>query len=123
MLTRYLLPVLAVVAMAFAVHQMTKAQQKPPPAAPPVEPAKSPYAHQLAGSGIVEPETENISVGTHVPGIVDRVFVKVGQVVRSGHPLFRLDDRALRAELAIREATLANTEAALQDEGRLAETL
>ncbi|OWK47453.1 hypothetical protein FRUB_01152 [Fimbriiglobus ruber] len=108
------MPVLAVVALVFAVIQMTKAQQKAPPAAPPVEPAKSPYANQLAGSGIVEPETENISIGTHVPGIVDRVFVKVGQIVRPGQPLFRLDDRALSAELAIREATLANSQASLE---------
>jgi multidrug resistance efflux pump len=114
MMTRYLLPVLAVVAAVFAVIQMSKAQQKPPPAAPPVEPAKSPYASQLAGAGIVEPETENIAIGSHVPGIVDRVYVKVGESVRTGQPLFRLDERQLRAELAYRAANLASARASLE---------
>ncbi len=113
MLTRYLLPILGVVAFVFAVRQMTAAQQTAPPTAPPVEPAKSPFAKQLAGSGIVEPETENISIGTHVPGIVERTLVKVGDGVRPGQPLFRLDDRQLKAELAVRRAVLESAQSAL----------
>ncbi len=113
MITRYLLPILGVVAFAFAVKQMTAAQQKAPPATPPVEPAKSPFAKQLAGSGIVEPETENLSIGTHLPGIVEQVQVKVGDTVRPGQPLFRLDERQLRAELAVRTAFVESAQAAL----------
>jgi HlyD family secretion protein len=48
-----------------------------------------------------------------VPGVVVEVMVKVGQKVRAGDPLFRLDDRQLRAELAIRQAMLADAEAQL----------
>jgi HlyD family secretion protein len=114
MLTRYLLPLIGIVAFAFAVKQMTAAQQKTPPAVPPVEPAKSPFARQLAGSGIIEPETENISIGTHLPGVVEQVHVKVGDMVRPGMPLFRLDDRQLNAELVVRKATLENARAALE---------
>jgi multidrug resistance efflux pump len=114
MLTRYLLPLLAAAALGFALLQMSKAQQKPPPAAPPVEPATSPFGTQLAGAGIVEPETENITVGSHVPGVVDEVFVKVGDTVKPGTPLFRLDDRHLKAELETRVAAQANAEAMLR---------
>jgi HlyD family secretion protein len=117
--TRYLLPAAAAAALGFAVLQMAKAQQKPPPAAPPVEPARSPFKGQLAGAGLVEPETENIAVGTHLPGVVERVLVRVGDTVRSGDPLFRLDDRHLKAELDIREANLANARAALDKLGRM----
>lgn len=113
MLTRYLLPLIGVVAFAFAVRQMSQAQQKSPPAKPPVEPAKSPFAKQLAGSGIVEPETENIAIGTHLPGIVERVHVKVGDMVRPGMPLFRLDDRQLKSELAVRKASFESAQATL----------
>ncbi|MGL6094664.1 MAG: HlyD family secretion protein [Fimbriiglobus sp.] len=119
MFTRYLLPFAAVVALGFAVVQMTNAQQKPPPAVPPVEPAKSPFANQLAGAGIVEPDTENIAIGSHLPGIVERVFVKVGDAVRPGDPLFRLDDRQLKAELEIRTANVANAKAALEKLNRM----
>lgn len=114
MLTRYLLPILGVIAFGFAIKQMTAAQQKHPPATPPVEPAKSPFAKQLAGSGIVEPETENISIGTHLPGIVEQVHVKVGDTVRPGMPLFRLDDRQLQAELEVRKAAVVSAQATLE---------
>jgi multidrug efflux pump subunit AcrA (membrane-fusion protein) len=79
-----------------------------------VEPARSPFTAQLAGAGLVEPETENISIGTHLPGVVERVFVKVGHTVHPGQPLFRLDDRNLKAELEVRLANLANAEAMLE---------
>ncbi len=113
MLTRYGLPLLAVGMFVFAAIQMTNAQQQKPPAVPPVQPAKSPFLNQLAGSGIVEPETENLSIGTHLPGIVNEVFVKVGDMVRPGMPLFRLDERQLRAELDVRVANLGSAQAML----------
>ncbi|HVL14354.1 MAG TPA: biotin/lipoyl-binding protein [Gemmata sp.] len=111
MLTRYLLPLLAVASFTFAVIQMTKAQQVPPPASPPVDPGRSPFGRQVAGSAIVEPETENIAVGSHLPGVVKAVHVRVGQRVKAGNPLFELDDRQLRAELAARRATLESERA------------
>ncbi|MGL6073033.1 MAG: HlyD family secretion protein [Fimbriiglobus sp.] len=111
MLTRVALPLVAIAMLAFAGYQMTLAQQKAPPSALPIEPAKSPFTTQLAGAGIVEPESENISVGTNVPGIVDEVMVKVGMQIKAGDPIFRLDERALKAELQLREAKLASAEA------------
>ncbi len=114
MITRYILPLISVAALAFAAVQVSRAQQKSPPASPPVEPAKSPYESALAGAGIVEPETENISIGTHVAGVVEQVFVRVGDKLRPGDPLFRIDDRHLKAELAIREAAVLSARASLE---------
>ena len=90
MVARILLPLVALATLTFAALQVVKAQQKPPPGAPPVEPAKSPYTTAVAGAGLVEPETENLSIGTHVPGVVERVLVRVGDAVKPGVPLFRL---------------------------------
>lgn len=114
MFTRYALPALAVVSFSFAVLQMSKAQQKPPPVSPPVEPAQAPYRTAVSGAGLVEPETENISVGSNLPGVVKAVHVRVGQEVKPGEPLFELDDRQLLAELAVRRATLASAKASHQ---------
>lgn len=111
MLTRYLLPGLAVTSFTFALLQMTKAQQKPPPASPPVEPSQSPYGKTVSGAGIVEPETENIAIGTHLPGIVKAVRVRVDDRVKVGDTLFELDDRQLLAERDVRVATLASARA------------
>lgn len=104
MLTRYLLPAIAVASFSFALLQMTRAQQTPPPVSPPVEPGKSPFGKQVAGAGIVEPETENISVGTHVAGVVKAVYVRVDDRIKAGDLLFDLDDRQMSAELAVRQA-------------------
>ena len=114
MLKRYGLPAFAVIAAAFALTQMLKAQQKHTPATPPVEPAHTPFKEPLAGAGIVEPETENIAIGTPVPGLVTRVQVKVGDIVRPGSPLFKLDDRQMKAELEARIAHLSSAEATLE---------
>src|SRR5260221_9559163 len=46
-----------------------------------------------SGSGVVEPWTENIAIGTHVAGVVQEVLVEVGQEVVKGAPLFRIDER------------------------------
>lgn len=113
MFTRYVLPALAVLTLGFATFQVVRAQQKPEPPASPIEPGKSPYVKQLAGAGIVEPETENIAVGSFTPGVVDKVLVKVGQTVKPGEALFQLDDRTQRAELQVRQALLASAESSL----------
>lgn len=104
MLTRYVLPLIAVVSFSFAIIQMTKAQQKPTPASPPVDPGKSQFSRQVAGAGIVEPETENITIGTHIPGVVKAVHVRVDDRITAGAKLFDLDDRQMVAELAVRQA-------------------
>jgi multidrug resistance efflux pump len=114
MLGKYLLPLLAALALTFAVFQVVLAQQKPPPASPPVEPAHNPYARAVSGAGVVEPKSENISVGAFVPGVVTKVRVRVGDRVTAGQPLFELDPRQMEAELGVRKAALAAAEAQLQ---------
>lgn len=100
------LPLLSLAMLAFAVKHVVTANQVEPKPAPPIEPARSPYKFALAGSGVVEPRTENISIGSHLPGVVAKVHVSVGQQVRVGEPLFELDDRQLRAELSVRRSNL-----------------
>src|SRR6476659_8107989 len=95
------LPAVAVGMLAFAVLHVVKAQQEPPNPPPPVEPARSPFGKTVAGAGIVEAETGNIAVGSPLPGVVLEVYVPVergGQRVTKGDPLFRVDDRPLRAQ-------------------------
>jgi multidrug resistance efflux pump len=71
-----------------------------------VAPAVNPYADAIAAAGIVEAQTENIAVGSATSGVVVEVMVKVGDDVRPGTPLFRLDDRQLRGDLAVRKAAV-----------------
>jgi len=66
----------------------------------------SPYSHTVAAVGLVEASTENIAIGTPLSDVVTEVLVTVGQAVKAGDPLFRLDDRQRKADLASRQANL-----------------
>jgi multidrug resistance efflux pump len=113
MITRYGLPLLAAGLLAAALVYVLGASKPQAPPPPPEAPPRNPYVHAVAGTGIVEPQTENIAVGTNVPGVVVEVFVHVQQKVKAGERLFRLDDRELRATLAMREAVKKQAEAEL----------
>ena len=108
-LTQYLLPLVAMAMLGFAFWYVAKTRpvtRNPPP---PIMPARSPYAATLAAAGIVEAQTENISVGSATPGVVVQVLVKVGDEVKAGQPLFRLDDRQLQGELAVKRAMVSQS--------------
>jgi len=109
MIRKYLLPVLAIAGLAFAIWTAIQGAKTQPPAIPVSDPPRSPFPKKISGSGIVEASTRNISIGSHVPGIVARVFVTVGKRVKPGDPLFVLDDRKQQAELAVKEAALKET--------------
>jgi multidrug resistance efflux pump len=64
----------------------------------------------------VESRSENIAIGSALPGVVLEVYVpvdEVGKQVQAGDPLFRVDDRQLKARLAFQQANLAAAEARL----------
>lgn len=109
----FFLPVIAVVAFCFMGWHLWQTNRAQPPVDPPVEPSHSPYIQTIAGAGVIEPASENISVAAVVPGIVTQVAVKVGQRVEAGEILFRLDDRQRMADLAIAKSRLAQAVAGL----------
>jgi len=112
----WLLPVLAVGLFTFALLHVVKAQQHPPLLTPPLPPPRTPFGLTVAGAGIVEASTENIAIGSALPGVVVEVFVpvdKVGAQVKAGDPLFRVDDRQLKATLRYQEASLQAAQAQL----------
>lgn len=113
LLARIGLPVAALALLAFAVVHVAKSANLPQKPAPVVAPPRNPFPHTVAGAGMVEPETENISIGSSVPGVVVAVLAKVGQHVYAGGELFRLDDRQLKAELKWRESAAAAAQAEL----------
>jgi RND family efflux transporter MFP subunit len=97
--------------------------KKPDPVAPPlVEPATAPYQTAIGARGIVESLGENVHISPLVSGVVEEVFVKVGDQVKKGDPLFRVDSRAARAAVASREAEIPVLTARLAEaEANLAE--
>jgi multidrug efflux pump subunit AcrA (membrane-fusion protein) len=129
-LGKYLLPLFALGMLVFAIFHVVQAQQKPPKPPPPLEPARTPFGRTVAGAGIVEARSQNIAVGSAVPGVVLKVWspeelylparsnlmpweALIGQHVKQNDPLFRVDDRQYKAMLVFHEANLAAAKAQL----------
>jgi multidrug resistance efflux pump len=113
MILKYFLPVLALCGLAFGLWTVKNGAIPSAVAAPAAAPAEAPFAETIAGSGIVEARSQNIAIGSPVAGVVVDVPVAIGQRVRRGDVLFRIDDRDRRAELLVREAALAAARADL----------
>ncbi len=111
MFTKYVLPAVAIAGVIFAIIFVHNGAAATPAAPPVAEPARAPYAAYVAGAGIVESSTENIAVGTPVAGVVTEIDHKIGDKVRAGEPLFRIDSRDLEAELLVRRALLESAKA------------
>jgi HlyD family secretion protein len=115
MFRKYILPLVALAGVAFAIFTVVKGDKTPPSAPPVSESPPSPYHASVAGSGIVEASTENISIGTQIAGIVSNIFVQIGSNVKAGDPLFTIDERPIRAELTTRHAAVQVAEAQFAD--------
>jgi HlyD family secretion protein len=114
MVTRIVLPILAVAGVVFAINSIVEARRPEQVSQAIVEPPTRPDSvKMIAGSGLVEARRENIPIGVNIPGVVTEVFVKKGENVKSGAPLFRTDDREFKSMLAVREAELAAAKAQL----------
>jgi HlyD family secretion protein len=127
---KFVLPLFAVGMLIFAIIHVVQAQQKPPKPPPPVEPARTPFGRTVAGAGIVEARSQNIAIGSALPGLILKVWspeelglpakpgltpweALIGQHVKKDMPLFRVDDRQLQSMLEFHKANLASAEAQL----------
>jgi HlyD family secretion protein len=106
MFRKFLLPLLALLGIGGAVFVLLKSTPPPAVSAPLSEPAPAPFAAYVSGSGLIESPTTNVAVATAASGIVVAVDVKVGQQVRRGQSLFRLDDKSKLAEIARQRAAI-----------------
>jgi len=70
-------------------------------------------APQIGAVGLVEPSSQEISIGTDISGTVSKVFAVPGVKVSKGDPLFALDSRLAEAVVAQRRRDLAAAEARL----------
>ena len=68
--TKYLLPLVAGGLLIFAVVFVRGQGQTTEPARPAIAPPQTPFAHTVAGAGLVEAETENIAIGSPTSGAV-----------------------------------------------------
>ncbi len=104
---RLFLPAIGALAAIWATYSIARTTPRRESTDPPSPPPVSEYPSTVAAVGLVEPSTESISVGTPLSGVVTAVHVTAGEKVRKGDPLFELDVRQLRADLAVKKRSLA----------------
>jgi HlyD family secretion protein len=113
MIRKYVLPFLAVIGVAVAIAMVIQGNRTAPVVQPFVQSASTPFSSYVFGPGIVEASTENISIGAPVSGIVTAIYVKWGDRVKTGDPLFKVDPRDLEAQLPPAKAKVKEVEAQL----------
>jgi HlyD family secretion protein len=111
---RFLLPVIGILAALWAGYSVARTRPRRHSTSPPAPPPISDFRRTVAAVGLVEANSENIAIGTPLAGVVTQVFVSVGQSVKTGDPLFVLDTRQLRADLAIQRGTLATRKSSVK---------
>jgi multidrug resistance efflux pump len=95
------------VSLAFRKPLVYAAQEKEPP-------VRNPFEKGFAGAGLIEPASEAIIIGVAEPGQVSNVWIKKGQLVKKGDPLFKTDTRALENQLIVLEADVKSAQAELE---------
>jgi RND family efflux transporter MFP subunit len=107
----YLASALALVLLACGNAGETRRPARPPALVGATAAAAADFAPRLLALGTVTP-LQSVAVRPRVDGQITRILFREGDSVRAGQPLFGLDDRAARAELAQARATLASARAA-----------
>jgi len=106
-------PLIAAIAFVFAVGAVIAMKPVRHAELPPSPPPVAKFESAVGAVGLVEANTENIDVSCAVSGMVTEVYMKAGNRVQAGQKLFSLDDRDLRADLAVKRAALEAARARL----------
>lgn len=101
----------ATAALAFGTMSVTTSAPKPQRREPQGGISAPDYSAFIAATGVVEPASEIVTVTPDIDGAVRSVFVKPGDRVLAGDPLFALDDGETLAAVKRAEARLARAKA------------
>jgi len=110
MITRTLFIVVAAISMLGGCNSKAPPPPKPRLAVAVEAAQPTDFVPQLTVLGTVSP-LQSVAVRTRVDGEITAVLFHEGDMVRAGQPLFRLDDRAVRAQIAQSRAALASAAA------------
>lgn len=117
--SRQILPIVALVGLITAGIFIATGLPDRTLTEPAREPARAPAAlaskSRVAGSGLVEPSSEVIQIGSALSGLVTRVAVEPGRRVTAGQVLFTVDARAAEAQLREADAAIAPARAAIAE--------
>ena len=98
---------IAIIGVIAVVALVARLRQSGPEPTPLVPPPQSPYANSIGARGLVESVNENVRIAPSASGLIDKVNVRVGDVVKTGDVLFTMDSRDAKAAVKTQEARVA----------------
>jgi len=94
--SRQILPLIAIVgllaAVAFILAGLPDRELSEPGREPPRAPEQLAAEARVAGSGVVEPSSETIQIGSALSGLITGLYVQPGDRVGEGDLLFTVDE-------------------------------
>ncbi len=106
---------LALLGIGAAVFLVKGLRHVEPPAPPLVEPARAPFPESIGARGIIESVNENVRVAPALAGLITKVHVKVGDLVKAGDVLIEQDSRDAAALVAIQETQIETLRAQIRE--------
>lgn len=117
--SRQILPIVAVIgvvaAAIFIIRGLPERDLTEPEREPPKAVGELANGARVAGSGLVEPASEVIDIGSALSGLVTDVRVRPGDRVARGDVLFTVDARAARASLDQAVAAISEARASIAE--------
>ncbi len=103
----------AVIGIVLALYYMATNTFSTPEQKPSRPVSEKPFENALAGIGIVEAHEESVRVMPYDSGQVANVFVKEGDKVTTGTPLYQLDNQRLNTQLLSQQSEVSALQASL----------
>jgi multidrug efflux pump subunit AcrA (membrane-fusion protein) len=97
---KYFFLVLAGIGITFGIFMVFFTSRKVPEAPILFPPPTPPFQHFVAGSGLVEASSDNVRIASPFDEIIDKIFVKRGEIVEENTPLYKINTETLEKELA-----------------------
>ncbi len=99
MKTLYKLILLSFLGFIIAVSYIVYDHQTTPVKTTSIAKINIPYQSFIYATGIVETESTNIPIGSPVSGVLTKLFVRTGQKIDIGDPLFNIDARNIKEKI------------------------
>lgn len=115
LLLRVGVPAIAVAGLVFALIVASRSGRPAAIAEPVAHPAEAPYESYVAGAGLIEAASRNVEIATPVSGVVQELYVRVGEQVEAGHALFQIEGADAAAEVRVKETAVASSEAKVRE--------
>lgn len=115
LLLRAGIPAVAVAGLAFACVVAERSDRPAAIAEAIAQPAEAPYESYIAGAGLIEAVSRNVEIATPVSGVVQELYVRVGDHVEAGQPLFKIEGTDAEAEVRVKETAVASGEAKVRE--------